>query len=74
MLTKENRQKIICLSGLCDHSETDSSCLFLKVVDKGPEYWVELFEKIVEDEIRVRNKALPKKKVIKYGKKKSIQK
>ena len=54
MLTKENKQKITCLAGLCDHTETDSSCLFLKVVDKGPEYWANLIEKIVEDEIKAR--------------------
>ncbi len=54
MLTKENKQKITCLAGLCEHTAADSSCLFLKVVDKGPEYWMNLIEKIIEDEIKAR--------------------
>ena len=61
MISKENKQKLICLSGLCEHSSSDSSCYFLKYVDKGPEYLLSIFEKIVSDEVKSRLKKEDKK-------------
>lgn len=72
-MKKENKQKIACLAGLCDHSATDSSCLFLKVVDKGPEYWMNLIEKIIEDEVKARGLKAPVKRK-KNVRKKAVRK
>lgn len=55
MISKENKQKLICLSGMCEHDPGDDSCLFLKYVDKGPEAFCRIIERIIEDEIKVRN-------------------
>lgn len=79
MLSKENKQKLTCLAGLCDHEPGDSSCLFLKYVDKGPEAFLNVFEKIIEDEIKRRGlkdseQKKTKRKTTNVKKKKSVRK
>lgn len=53
-LSKETQQKLLCLSGLCQHESSDKDCLFAKFVDKGAEALFREFERIVEKEVQVR--------------------
>ena len=53
-LSKETQQKLLCLSGLCQHGSLDKDCLFAKFVDKNAEALFREFEKIIEKEMQVR--------------------
>lgn len=51
-MLKSSQKTIECLLGMCDHKPGDSSCLFLKVVDRDKDYVFGQLDKIIRLEAK----------------------